>query len=76
VYSIIFPFPFALLSIIQFKFIMIMEYHINLHIKMLKMPKYYNISTKINIKMTSMDNKLYWEKNELKKRKLVGHICM
>jgi hypothetical protein len=43
---------------------------------MLKMPKYYNISTKINIKMTSMDNKLYWEKNELKKRKLVGHICM
>jgi hypothetical protein len=39
-----------------------MEYLINLHIKVLKMLKYYNISSKINIKMTSMDNKLYCKK--------------
>jgi len=35
-----------------------MEYHINLHIKVSKMQKCDNSSNKINIKMTSMYNKL------------------
>jgi hypothetical protein len=40
-----------------------MEYHINLHVKMSKMRKCDNGSNKINIKMTSMYNKL-WKKQD------------
>ncbi len=40
-----------------------MEYHINLHMKMSKMQKCNNASNKINVKMTSMYNKL-WKKQD------------
>ncbi len=40
-----------------------MEYYINLHIKVSKMQKYYNSSSKINTKMTSMYNHL-WKKHD------------
>jgi len=42
-----------------------MEYHINLHMKMLKMQKKDNGSTKINVKMTSMYNKLWKKQDQL-----------
>jgi hypothetical protein len=38
-------------------------YHINLHVEVFKIPKYYSSSSKINIKSTSMYNKL-WKKQE------------
>jgi hypothetical protein len=40
-----------------------MEYHINLHIKVSKMQKCDNGSNKINIKITTMYNKL-WKKQD------------
>jgi hypothetical protein len=46
-----------------FKFVIILEYHINLHIKVSKMQKCDNGSNKIDIKMTSMYNKL-WKKQD------------
>ncbi len=61
---IIFPFPFPLVSIIQFKSIIVLEYHINLHIKVSKMQKCDTHSNKIDIKMTSMYNKLWKKQNE------------
>jgi len=40
-----------------------MEYHINLHIKVSKIEKCDNGSNKINIKITTMYNKL-WKKQD------------
>jgi hypothetical protein len=48
---------------ILFKYVIIMEHHINLHMKMSKMRKCNNVSNKINVKMTSMYNKL-WKKQD------------
>jgi hypothetical protein len=42
-----------------------MEYHINLHMKMSKMQKCDNGSNKINVKMTSMYNKLWKKQNQI-----------
>jgi hypothetical protein len=42
-----------------------MEYHINLHMKMSKMGKCNNVSNKINVKMTSMYNKLWKKQDQL-----------
>jgi len=55
-----------------------MEYRINLHMKMSKMQKCDNGSSKINVKMTSMYNKL-WKKQDqlfLLFELVVSHICM
>jgi len=55
-----------------------MEYHINLHLKMLKMQKGDNGSTKINVKMTSMYNRLWKKQDQLFLLFLLvlSHICM